>query len=1433
MRFERLFIIIIIDIMSLSIVKFMNPESSSPSSPPEPRRRRSLADLTNALVDSSAPEPAREEAAPRRRSLADVVSALEQVSRTEAPSASPNPLADLTPTPRPRRSLADLNSALQEPEEKPAVAATAGESAIVLPERLQKYLPPDLWRKINGQSPLPSDWTAALEYLRSLLYQVSTFIPSHVVQEKLNRPVAGLVNGRMVDGSLLFTDVSGFTALSEKLAVLGQEGAERLTHHINEFFAQMIDIIAASNGILLKFAGDATLVYFPAQDENRQAGFAVRAAQRMLRSVKKFSSIQTPGGGSVTLRMKIGVATGRFLMASIGSAERMEYIVLGDVVERTLACEGAGAAGLLVVDTPTLQSVEVSGVATPRAAGLYALPLPPEKSLDDFEIRADKRRARGAIAWSANPRELVVQMEMVKRQLEALLPYLAPELAEQVLAHAQQRRLFSQFRPTTVIFGNFYGPEQLLKLWGEEGVARVTRILSAYFEAMNGVIARFGGMVSRIDPYNKGTKLLALFGAPVSHEDDARRAVSAVLTMNAELENLNRQWVRQYARYLPEELRQGPLLQHRFGITQGRTFAGQVGTSSRREYTVMGDEVNLSARLMSAGGAAQVLVSQAVMDEASEHFAFTELQPLRLKGKSKPVQVYQVDGTLEDALLRRIQQRDALFGREAEMQQAVALLEQVCAGRAAMLVLRGAVGMGKSHFADALLQTALQRTMQVLPVACRAYQAETPYAVWALLMRALCKISPGDKAETQHEKLKTWLCSCGLDEANAPLLAALMGLAPLVSNSADRPQPAQREPQASDLSQLAADLRRGQFGRRGADLSVLQRFDAHQTSESGDIFRFLPGQFSRAERLRLQRALAQILSHLSTATPLVLFFEDAQWMDEDSQKMLTALLQDLNSRPVLALLASRQELPLLEEQARLIELKPLDPQGTLQIVTAILAQELAQIIHKQSGGSPLYVEEISRWLQRTRKITAADVQAMLQTSDILTKLILSGVESLPEAQREVLRVASVIGGDFRASELSAILIPPLDPVTLDMHLRALVMGRFLRLVERGPDRRYAFQQTVTRDTLYQTLPFARRRELHKILADFQARALTERSSLRDRMSAFLDADLERNPVLENERVAQHYELAQAWASAAEFLLRAGRAALQQRAYARAAGCFLRAQQDLANLSSEEMTLPLLTLRAQAYQGQGDALLLQGDFAPALAAFEQAAAIVALPDAHLSYRIALALAVVERGDEALQRLQAEAQPDDLNWLVARTWLACRFNSPDRAEWLASCRAQISPEQPKPVLQALLNDWAGDYDLAKAAYHSLRLEQSAALAALRLGDYLLAEGDPSLALDRYQEAEQGFNNENDSCGLALLAYRRGEAYWRLGQAESAQAALNEALKLLPGCPPPVFAEGRELVRQALRRIQNNAVTAWPQWRWQVYDDLLRLRLFFNPG
>ena len=134
----------------------------------------------------------------------------------------------------------------------------------------------------------------ALERLRSILYLLSTYLPAHLAQEKMRRPVAGQVRGQWLAGSLLFADVSGFTALSERLAGLGQEGTEQLTRAINDYFSAMLDILAQSGGILLKFAGDALLAYFPEQADGEQARWAVRAGQRMMAAMAAFAAIPTP-----------------------------------------------------------------------------------------------------------------------------------------------------------------------------------------------------------------------------------------------------------------------------------------------------------------------------------------------------------------------------------------------------------------------------------------------------------------------------------------------------------------------------------------------------------------------------------------------------------------------------------------------------------------------------------------------------------------------------------------------------------------------------------------------------------------------------------------------------------------------------------------------------------------------------------------------------------------------------------------------------------------------------------------------------------------------------------------------------------------------------------------------------------------------------------
>ena len=649
--------------------EIVDQQADPPATPGATRRRfaRGLPDLGALLedVDNNL------EGTARIQNLASGEPAQESAVSTQSitPEAETPVLPAVRRNPKPQTLLSILDepkTAPPAPSEKRLAALAGlgsteeegdqdGSGNLLIPAELQAYLSPDLWRRLNGATPQRGVLINALERIRSILYLISTFIPAHLVQEKMRRPVTGLVSGQILAGSMLFSDVSGFTSLSEKLAALGSEGAERLTKVMNQYFAEMLEILSWSGGVLLKFAGDATLVYFPAQEHGQHAHWAVRAAQRMQQAMSRLGQVDSPGG-KTQLAMKIGIASGDFLAASIGSVQRMEYAVLGQAVSQTMLAESLSTgAGQIIIDDPTAQ---ILGPGTPLIRlknGFSRLQAQVETSLDTFEIKAETRRARGAIPWSASPQAILAQISVALRQVQSLSPYLAPELVEKIIAHARQRHVTSQYRPTTVMFINFWGVEGLLERWGEAGTQRVTSVLNAYFTRMHAVITRYGGMISRIDPYSRGTKMLVLFGAPVAHEDDPQRAVSAALAMNGELELLNESWRKKFARYLPLALN-SPLVQHRIGITTGETFAGQVGSSTRREYTVMGDEVNLAARLMGAAEAGRLFVSQQVNQAVQDYFLLTARPAIRLKGKSKPVPIFQVEGPLDDTLTRRCPQ---------------------------------------------------------------------------------------------------------------------------------------------------------------------------------------------------------------------------------------------------------------------------------------------------------------------------------------------------------------------------------------------------------------------------------------------------------------------------------------------------------------------------------------------------------------------------------------------------------------------------------------------------------------------------------------------------------------------------------------------------------------------------------------------------------
>ncbi|MEW5871922.1 MAG: adenylate/guanylate cyclase domain-containing protein [Chloroflexota bacterium] len=1454
----------------------------------EPEARSPGEDAAAAEEGEKPAEQARApKARPSRGGLPDLAALFEEVDQEKKPDEGPAKsglvksaadvgLADLASLAgrRVRRAGGEL-AALEEgdkpaeqAEERPsrreaalpsllfAESQEGEEEHLSFPPELEGYLSPDLWRKLKSPEPARGALLNALERVRSVLYLLSTFLPRNLVQEKMNRPYPGRVEGQMLRGSLLFSDVSGFTALSERLAVLGPEGAEQLTAMMNQYFAAMLEILSWSGGILIKFAGDAMLVYFPEQEENEHARWAMRAGQRMLRAMADFARIETPSG-VVGLKMKIGLASGEFLAASVGSEKRMEYFVLGQAVGDTMAAEGlTRRGGQMVVNALTTEALDENYSSTPLKGGFCLVRLREKEALGDFEIKAETRRARGAIPWSATPRALLTQTEVALRQVQALRPYLAPELAERIITHARQRQVDSEYRPTTVMFCNFTGPEKLLAAWGASGTPRVTNLLSTYFNAMQQVIERYGGIVSRVDPYSKGTKMLILFGAPVAHEDDPQRAVSAALAMNAELEALEENWRRRYARHLPDEL--GAVIQHRIGITFGETFAGQVGSSTRREYTVMGDDVNLAARLMGAAEMGQILINPQVQQAVGAYFVLTPLPAIRVKGKSRPIPIYQVDGPRDDTLASRVQSRGALVGRQAELEQGEAILQQALQGKGRLLTILGPAGIGKSHLADALLKRAEAQGAQVLLVQCHSYQAEAHYASWGTLLRSLARVtSLDDNPQVLYHKLVRLLARMQIPDQHMPALAALLGLSPgfvaqqqaqgtEVEEAGEQPGGAAQEEAAFDF------VRRGKVKRKASSLDVLQQLERQDEGEAGLRWTHGLAQLSQAEQEGLYQAVWSLIEHLASVSPVALFFEDAHWMDAASRELLKRLSQRATWLPVFLMVACRgDEMANCQEIGESLVLSTLKQADTAALVAHLLVSELAEVIYEQSNGNPLFVDEITRWFKRTHNLSADELRSVLQASNFLHKLILGGLEVLPEQQREIIKVASVIGNEFRTGEVYALLDQKVDSVTLSHHLRALAREQFIRLMEAGTDARYTFQQSLVRDILYGSLPFDQRRSLHAKMAAYLSAGPSKRRSAQLRIAAALEFS-SGSPTREAEAIAFHYEQAQEWLPAAQHLVMAGDQARLYQAYEKAATCYGRALEDLDQMRAEGEPLrggpvdadaEADALRLEANLGRGDMAVMAGDYLTAAVAYEAARAGLdndAAPDEVMEVvcNLALVLPMQGKAAEALKLLRKAARMPEAgeNPVLAATlaWLLWRTGKTEAGKWIRKSRALVKSNGDAWAagVKAMLAELAGKLGEAQEAYIAQQRYNGAALVAIRMGDQSLEQGDLEAAREAYCQAEALWRSKAEQVqDLTLALYRQAEVHWRQQDLPAARQALEEAQEALPGSALLLQAQGQTAIQRALKTLNQRKAKRWPAWRWQAYEDAFRIAILFQ--
>jgi class 3 adenylate cyclase/tetratricopeptide (TPR) repeat protein len=512
------------------------------------------------------------------------------------------------------------------------------------------------------------------------------------------------------DGTLAFVDISGFTAMSEKLSSLGRAGAEEVTDVMNATFAALLDVAYAYGGGLLKFGGDALLILFDGESHPLRAA---TAAIGMREALAKIAHPKT-SAGDVELRMHVGIHSGHFHFFLVGDSHR-ELLVTGPAASRTVEMEATSEAGDILASPETAAFLPPECIGESKGDGRLLVGRP------DVEAHFIPRPTAGV-------------------PLEQLIP---GPLRAQLL---EVGRFEGEHRNAAIGFIKFSGVDELIAVQGAESAATaLDGIVRTIQRAADEHLVTF--LESDID--RDGGRIILVAGAPHTAGDDEARLLRTLrVTLDA-------------TRELPLHI----------GASRGRVFTGQVGAEFRRTYTVLGDTAALAARLMARAQPDQMLVTEAVFERAAGHFHATAIGGLQLKGKAEPVQTYAVEGLATAPADAPTRPRLPFVDRERERAVLNAAVAPVRLGFGSLVELVGEPGLGKSRLTEELRSYC--EDMPMVTSSCQQYEATTPYFPFRPLMRRLLSVElNGDPAENRvalaerlgqiDPELKPW----------SPLLAA-------------------------------------------------------------------------------------------------------------------------------------------------------------------------------------------------------------------------------------------------------------------------------------------------------------------------------------------------------------------------------------------------------------------------------------------------------------------------------------------------------------------------------------------------------------------------------------------------------------------------------------------------------------------------------------
>ncbi len=941
--------------------------------------------------------------------------------------------------------------------------------------RLSRFhLPKDLLTQL----PDPQALAVSIRRINSVYQAVSSFMPQYIAE---NEMLYTEDYGDLRPGTFMFADVSGFTALSEKLQQrAGDEGIDILTEVINTFFAKMLEILAKSNGTLLKFAGDALLIFFPADQAGEEAPLAIRTGLRMQRAMKaSFQPIQHQGlddligKHDLELTMSIGICQGELFEAVVGSDIQRDHIIQGSLPGSAMDAEAAGDRDDVII-SPKLKEAYGDKFDTVPAGDFYRVVDNFGDELSDYEFTVPRRRrAQTTALFDFVEEHLIGDLERNLERLEGISRFVAKEVIDR-LASSNEFRIEAQNRRSTTIFAQFTGFAEMLHDWGQEQLPLIVSILKRYYNLMQRTIATNGGVLTRSDPYGRGVKLLITFGAPLAHIDDPERAVTTALEMNRVLAQFNTRLRDE----LPEEFQREVYVQQRFGITHGDVFATEAGWKSRREFTVMGDDVNLAARLMSKSEIGKILISETVWERVNPHFETERLPPFYLKGKTQPTTAFLVKASTASPLSMSPTSDTPFVGRDLQLLSMTYGLQQAKGPRRPQyFALRGDIGVGKTRMAKYIVEEAEKTGFRVAWANCQLSHSQEQ-SVWSAILFQLLELEQAKSETARRRLLHVRLAELGLLDQEAVFAVLLFGT---------------YRPEQSDKDEVEVDETDGTIppGFVPDILLDIPPADA-QTAVKSDRTDSPEETPESPRQATLPESIVQFLATFADDIPTLLVIDDIHRADQNTLAILNQAVSRI-SRARLMILATYEPIQDFDLQMRRkINVDELDPSETELLAARVLNtrevdESLQKLVWTRTNGRPLFVESLLRLLKQDQHIERSDTRAWLKSEteigalpDDVRELITSQIDRLSPDARGLLQVAAVFGDGFTADGLLA-LRDDMSEIQLEILLGELIQAEIIEILS---DSAFRFRHGLTETTVYESLNRLQRQKLHRLAADF-------------------------------------------------------------------------------------------------------------------------------------------------------------------------------------------------------------------------------------------------------------------------------------------------------------------------------------------------------------